>query len=450
MRLLLLPALALALGALAGARAVPPLHLPGGASPTTPVVEQPPPPFIPDEAALIVPPGQQQLAYCVLIENREGGLIRIIDPPAQFLLARPGVDLGTVVRPATLLNTESFHASLWGAAGTVVASAVNAVHIKAYDQARAPRAAVITLVPKELLQRELDGSKAVLRDDQIYTDIPGGRGIFGGAYPLIVGNPASVSRDKRLVKFSAQNNALKIGDLIVIQVLVPQQWPKQLLIQNVSGGKATITDAAGAQLEIGSVEKPVTGTGRFSGGLFSASGGIRATHTGVLDIDFSPEGELGGLQFIPHAHSLSPELTYSQDSPPYGILLGPNGSDLRGQAPVFSGYLYPQSGLEQPKLLPPLVISVQFSDYTRRAPNVAAVEPGSMPWLPLPSLSGREDLSDMTALRIEWASAPQAPPPPTPAASETAQPEPAAPAPPSAAPAPHPPGAKSYPPLGKH
>jgi hypothetical protein len=445
--LLLLPALALALCALLSARHAAPLPLPAGARRNAPVVEQPPEPFIPDAAALKVPPGQQKLAYCVVIENREGGLIRVVNPPAQFLLARPGVEIGAVVRPATLLNTESFHASLWGAAGTVVASAVNAVHIKAYDQLAAPRAAVITLVPKELLEHELDGSKAVLRDDQIYTDIPGGRGIFGGAYPLITGNPATVSRDQRLVKFTAENNSLKIGDIIIIQVQTPQQWPKQLLMQNVVGGKVTITDATGAELELGSVEKPVTGTGRFSGGIFSGAGGIRATHTGVLDIDFSPEGELGGLQFIPHAHSLSPELTYSQESPPYGILLGPEGSDLRGQAPVFSGYLYPQSGLEPPKLLPQLVISVQFSDYKLRAPNAVVVEPGTLPWLPLPSLSGREDLSDLTALRIEWGTTPQLPAPPQ-------TPEPAPPAPPAkpvpAAPAPpsNPPPAKSFPPLG--
>jgi hypothetical protein len=445
--LLLLPVLALALGALISAGQVPPLHLPGGASPTTPVVEQPPPPFVPDEAALKVPPGQQKLAYCVVIDNREGGLIRIVDPPAQFLLARPGVAIGTVVRPATLLNTESFHASLWGKAGTVVASAVNAVHIKAYDQSSAPRAAVITLVPKELLDHELDGSQAVVRDDQIYTDIPGGRGIFGGAYPLIPGNPASVSRDKKLVQFSAQNNSLKIGDIIVVQVQTPQQWPRQLLVQNVIGGKVTITDATGAQLEIGSVEKPVTGTGRFSGGVFSASGGIRATHSGVLDIDFSPAGELGGLQFIPHAHSLSPEMTYSQESPPYGILLGPNNSDLRGQAPVFSGYLYPQSGLEPPKVLPRLVISVQFSDYTRRAPGVVAVEPGTLPWLPLPSLSGREDLSDLTALRIEWVTGAAFPTPPVPATPAPPAAAPAAESPTRKAPHPRPPG-KSIPPMG--
>jgi hypothetical protein len=402
---------------------------PGQSAPVVQQVQQAQPGFIPDEAALRVPPPQQKLVYSVVIENRKGGFIRVVDPPAQFLLARPGIDIGAVVRPATVLNTESFHASLWGKAGTVVGSAVNAVHIKAYDQTNAPRAAVITLVPAQLLEHELDGSPAKLRNDQIYTDIPGGRGIFGGAYPLIVGNPVTVFRDQRRITFGPGNNALQAGDVIIVQVQTPQQWPRQLLLQNSVGGKVTLTDGGGAVLEIGSVEKPVSGTGRFIGGIFSESGGIRATHTGVLDIDFSPQGQLGGLQLIPHAHSLSPELTYSQESPPYGILLGPDGTDMRGQAPVFSGYMYPQSGIEPSKLLPTLVISVQFRDYAVRAPNAAVVEPGAIPWLPLPSLSGREDLSDMTALRIEWVSPKQA-------AAQPAIQQPAETKAPAAAPAP--------------
>jgi hypothetical protein len=409
------------------------MQLPPDANSTAgpaPAVSQPAagPGFIPDEAALKVPPPQQRLVYSVVIENRSGGLIRVIDPPAQFLLARPGVDIGTVVRPATMLNTESFHASLWGGPGTVVASAVNAVHIKAYDQPGLPRAAVITLLPSQLLSHELDGSQARLRDDQIYTDIPGGHGIFGGAYPVIAGNPARVYRNMRRVEFSPGNTSLRQGDVIIIQVQAPLEWPRMLTVQNAPGGKVTMRDAGGADVECGSVEKPVTGTGRFSGGAFCAAGGIRATHTGVLDIDFSPQGLLGGLQLIPHAHSLSPELTYSQESPPYGILLGPGGSDLRGQAPVYSGYIYPQSGLEEPKLLPHLRVSVQFEDYTRRGGTAVEVEPGPVPWVTLPSLSGREDLSDLRAIRIEWLPqaahkpAPTSAAPPSPTAAEAVPP----------------------------
>jgi hypothetical protein len=396
--------------------------------------EPPPPPpavsvapaFIPDAAALKVPPPEEKLAYSVVIENRSGGIIRVVDPPAQFLLARPGVDLGTVVRPATHLNTESFHASLWGGAMTVVASAANALHIKAYDQPGLPRAAVITLVPEELLTHELDGSSAVLRDDQIYTDIAGGHGIFGGSYPVIVGNPVSVYRNRQHVDFGPQSTALEIGDIIIIEVRTPADWPKELTLDNHKGGDVVLTSKDGSTVECGAVEKPVSGTGRFSGGIFCESGGIRATHTGVLDIDFSPRDQTGGMQIIPHAHSLSPELTYSQDSPPYGILAGPLGSDLRGQAPLFSGYLYPQSGLEPSAKLPRLLVSVKFRDYTLRGGSAVDVEQSLSPWLPLPLLVGREDLSDLTAVRVEWVL-------PAPAAPTTT-PTPPAPPPPLAPP----------------
>jgi hypothetical protein len=378
--------------------------------------------FVPDAVALRVPPPQQRLIYSIVVENKEGGSIRVVDPPAQFLLARPGTVIGKVVRPGTKLNTESFHASLWGQPMTVAASAVNAIHIRTFDESNAPRAAVITLLPSELLDHELDGSVAVLRNDQIYTDIPGGRGIFGGAYPVIVGNPACVYRGRDKASFSESKAVLEIGDVIVIEVRAPAQWPRRLQLDNRLGGKLEIYYPTGNPVACGTVEKTVSGTGRFSGGVFCASGGIRATHNGVLDIDFSPLDDVGGMQIIPHAHSLSPELTYSQASPPYGIILGPDGSDMRGQAPVFSGYLYAQSGLEDPLRLPKLLVSVKFRDSAVRGGEAIEIESDGSAWLPLPTLVGREDLSDLTAIRIDWlppSAKPQAqaaapPPAPTP------------------------------------
>ena len=46
-----------------------------------------------------IPPPHKELAYSIVIENRTGGIIRAIEPPAQFLLARPGIELGKVERP---------------------------------------------------------------------------------------------------------------------------------------------------------------------------------------------------------------------------------------------------------------------------------------------------------------------------------------------------------------
>lgn len=343
-----------------------------------------------------MPPGQQALAYSIVIENRTGGVIRAVDPPAQFLLARPGVNLGTVVRPTTAVDTAGFHASLWGQAQTVVASAVNAVHLKVYDDPHAGRAGVVTLLPAELYRRGLDGSQSEVRDDVLYTDIPGGHSIFGGAYPLIVGNPVSFYRGRQHVYFDAENTALQVGDIIIIEVRMPARWPQGMLLENRPGGSVTLVLDDGERVALGTMEKAASGTGRFAGGIFSAPGGIRATHTGVLDLDFSPVDEMGGLQLIPHAHSLSPELVYTREAPPYGILLGVGGRDLRGQPPLFSSYVYPLSGLEAPAVLPQLVVSIQLG--------------GSPTWLPLPVIFGREDLSGLSGLRLEWltqAAAPQ-------------------------------------------
>ena len=381
MRLLIACLSLLLLGLLTGAEP-PPLQPPANA---TEVLSSGG--FIPDPVPQGVPPAQQTLAYSVVMENRTGGLIRVVDPPAQFLLARPGTDLGTVVRPAQNVDTDPFYASLYGQPQTVVASAVNAVHIKAYDDPAGGRSAVITILPKDLLTKDIHGEVVVPRDDAIYTSITGGHGIFGGSYPVIVGNPVSIYRNRQHVYFDPENTALAIGDIIIIEVRTPAAWPASLTIENREAGPITLINTNGAA-SCGLVQKPVTGTGRFAGGVFSAPGGIRATHTGVLDIDFSPAGQTGGLQLIPFAHSLAPELTYTQESPPYGIVIGPMGSDMRGQAPLFSGYCYPVSGLETPRLLPAIAVSMQ--------------EASNPTWRALPGLVGRQELQGLMQLRLEW------------------------------------------------
>jgi len=360
--------------------------------------------FIPDPAPQGVSPAQQTLAYSIVMENRTGGLIRVVDPPAQFLLARPGIDLGTVARPALRVDTDPFYASLYGQPQTVVASAVNAVHIKAYDDPTSGSSAVVTILPKDLLTKDIHGEVVVPRDDAVYTNITGGHGIFGGSYPVIVGNPVSIYRNRQHVYFDPENTALEIGDIIIIEVRTPATWPASLTIENREAGPITLLGSDNVPATCGTVQKPVSGTGRFAGGIFSTPGGIRATHTGVLDIDFSPVGQTGGLQLIPFAHSLAPELTYTQESPPYGIVIGPMGSDLRGQAPLFSGYCYPVSGLETPRLLPTITISMQ--------------EASNPSWQALPGLIGRQELQGLMQLRLEWKKVEAPPPEPAPGIME--------------------------------
>lgn len=346
-------------------------------------------PFVPARPPHALAPPQTKLAYSVVIENKAGGIIRIVDPPAQFLLHRPGVDIGTVLRPATSVDTKGYHASSWGARLSVVASAVNAVHLKVYDDERTGRAGVITLLPAELHGHTLEGAPSALRGDAMYTDIPGGHGLFGGSYPVIVGNPVSIYRNgQEKLSFDPERVELLEGDVLIVEVRTPSEWPQGLQIENRPGGALTLVDSRGTTINCGSVSKAVTGSGRFEGGVFCESGGIRATHTAVLDLDFSPVKCTGGIQLIPEAHSRSAELTYSQTAPPYGILLGPEGNDLRAQPPLFGGYLYPSSHLETPVLLPILVVSVQLD--------------GDPAWQALPSLVGRSTLEGLHALRVDW------------------------------------------------
>ncbi|MCH7472343.1 hypothetical protein IIA79_05260 [bacterium] len=341
-----------------------------------------------DDASNEVPPAQAELAYSVVIENRSGGIVRVVDPPAQFLLARPGVDVGKVSRPAKSLNVSTYHASLEADSLTVAASAVDGVHIKAYSGAEGSPGAVISILPAESEHLFQGVGPFLEREDAIRTDIAAGRGIFGGAYPLIVGNPVSVYRDGVHVYFSPDNNAVMIGDIIIIEVRTPAQWPKELTAENRLAGSVVMRSEEGASTEIGQLATPIGGSARLDSDEYCAPGGISSTSTTMLAIDLALLGETGGLQLRSRAGGMEAGLGYNQGSPQYGIVLGRNGRDLSTEPPLFSGYIYPVSGLEEPRLLPRQLISVQLD--------------GSSDWLVLTPLSAGMDISGLAALRIQW------------------------------------------------
>ena len=73
----------------------------------------------------------RHLGQRVLIENRVGGVIRVIEPPAQLLFNRPGDDIGQVLQPATrVLSVADAAPAL--PARSVAASALNELKLKLY------------------------------------------------------------------------------------------------------------------------------------------------------------------------------------------------------------------------------------------------------------------------------------------------------------------------------
>ena len=96
------------------------------------------------------PPEPGAYHFLLSFENRKGGEIRLTD----LTQGAPGDDntyiLGHVLRPATAVRELSFHATLWGKSSTVVASAVNAIHVKVFGLAHLDRGSSITIAPHEL------------------------------------------------------------------------------------------------------------------------------------------------------------------------------------------------------------------------------------------------------------------------------------------------------------
>jgi len=325
--------------------------------------------------------------YVVAIENARNGRIDVQFPDNRT------TTIGHVLSPATTVNPDAFHASLWGESGRVVASAVNAVHIKVASNSDRERGSVLTLYPKELYSRDLVTGEAVATHKQfiVYTDIAGGRGIFGGAFPIMTQSPVTYERGG-VVSPIGIFYLPKIGDRIFISVVVPESLPAAITFENRVGGSVYAEFPDGSRTDIATVTRSVKGVGRFEGGQFCAPGGVRATHSGVIDVKTGSYGSTGGFQVVPFLHSYSRELVFSRVKPQFLIVEALNPTDrLVGEAPLFAGFVWPSSGLEAPSAgLPKLRLKVKWRGKTRFE------DP--------PTLNGRRDdaVFHVSEFRIEY------------------------------------------------
>ena len=128
-------------------------------------------------------PSQERLAYCILIENRREGVIRVFDPPAQYLFQRPGEDIGRVIRPAHRLKLIDTAASITTGAGVITASALAGISFNA--QAGVDGSVGMLEIWPGL---EIAGSTAppAPAEHVLQADMLAGYGIFGGAFAGIV------------------------------------------------------------------------------------------------------------------------------------------------------------------------------------------------------------------------------------------------------------------------
>lgn len=298
---------------------------------------------LPAASAPQIPPEPGAYHFLLSFENNEGGEIRLAD----LTQGAPGDDntyvIGHVLRPATAVRELSFHATLWGKSSTVVASAVNAIHIKVFGLAHLDRGSSIAIAPRELFGRALDGQPEAMVDYTIYTDIESGVYLFGGSFSPVQGARVRCLREGRTTRLQL-GFAPEIGDVFLIEVTPPKTMLASLTFENKLGGRVEAAYANMTRSAIGKVEKRLTGVGRFPGSYLAPVGSIRASHAGVLDISTSPRGQIGGFQIIPWNHSQSREMAKSRVAPQYMIVDSYGGGELTGVPPLFGEHLFPRVG----------------------------------------------------------------------------------------------------------
>ncbi len=217
-------------------------------------------------------------------------------------------DVGSVLRYTTRVSNRGYTASKWVAPGRVAATAVNAVHIGLGVSEEEDRGIIFSILPRDFLAPPERYNSFLSPDSSIYTDIPAGRGIFGGGLAPFVGNLVWCETDQSERVPLTEGYVPQRGDVLSILVTLPTPYPIAAEIENTEGGALTLCYPDGSKRPVGWVIRPVRGIGRFAGSLYAGIGRVRAGHAGVVDVSTSPVRALGAFQMIPVGHAMSPEM----------------------------------------------------------------------------------------------------------------------------------------------
>lgn len=318
------------------------------------------------------------------LTNAPGGVLEASrDGGVHWLL------LGRVVHPAAKVSRAGFTASSWARDSAVAATAVNAIHFRITRDPATGRAIIFSLVPAG----PVVGSAVREASSAITTDIPGGAGPFGGGLGPYVNSPVYLQQGGKCVPLPP-DYVPAAGDVLLIIRHDPPRLPRYAVFENTAGGAITLDYGDGPPVRVGRVDRPVTGVGRFEGGVHAAPGRIRANHPGVIDVTTAPHGLMGGFQIIPRRHALSPEMISPQGAGQW-MIIGPDdlkAEDWAGEPPFFSGYLLPSYRPDD--------ISGNHADWMGRVLSRCQVQArfGDGPWELLPRIAftarGRPDTAE--------------------------------------------------------
>lgn len=313
--------------------------------------------------------------FIVSITCRPGGIISV------ERAGKPSVTIGRVLAIPDSTRWPSFTASAWGEEGTVVATAVNAIHILL--SVEKGRGRTMSILPAETV------APAAGPGASIITDMKAGRALFGAWAPAVGSSVRVILADG--VTEGEAHTPLS-GETLRI-AMIPLKNPYFLEIENRPGGRVTAWYESGPEI-IARVIRPVGGTGRFEGTIFQEPGRVRANHPGVIDISTSPEGLVGGFQIMPLEHASSSEMQGAWKMTQWMIVApATRNKALKGTKPLFSGGLLPGPGKGES-------LWDLWATYGRRP--LVLVRIGGGAWIRMPVISGRQDhsLEGVTHLRI--------------------------------------------------
>jgi hypothetical protein len=264
------------------------------------------------------------------VTNTAGAEVRASRDGGQSWLV-----VGHTLRPAARVNPLAYRAAAWVPDSSVAATAVNAIHLKITNHADSGRAIAFSLVPQGPIEGDAEP------DSSVMLDTPPAEGIFGGLGPT-VGSPLRLWRGNAWQPLPP-DYVPGPGDRWLIVRMVPDRALRYVDLENIFGGKITVTYADGGTEVIGHVLTPVTGIGRFEGMRYASPGRLRANHAGVLDVSTAPYGMVGGFQIIPWDHANDTEMDYVRTNRQW-LVVGPvdmaSGS-WEAHPPLFWGTFYP-------------------------------------------------------------------------------------------------------------
>ncbi len=330
----------------------------------------------------LLPQAQAVLKYLIVIENRSGSIVRAVDPPAAYAINRPGVPLGTVTRTCRRTAVVTFERQS-ATHPRVTGSALDGIGLQLFAE---PDGSCGEIMVKPAADALAPGGPD---EAAICLDIAAGHGIFGGSHPLIVGNPLAVYRGGTYLQLESAAPDLRVGDTLVIGVFAPEVWPRALSIENAEGGLVTVTLDSGASLPCGYVRRTLAGPVAADEVPPGPVGALLAAAEDSVELRCCAPEPAGLLRLMPAARLA--------DETAAGTLLAEMYSGTGwGEAPLFSGFLYPVGGREPALSLPALTVEVKAGGG----------------WLPLGGIVVPDALSELTALRFKWAPLPDADQPP--------------------------------------